>query len=104
MDCIGTQAIFSNCPAYLAPDGIFVNIGAYEGALRTILNALFNMFLPTWLGGVPRSYKHFSAKLEKRHGVELMDVLKEGHVKFVVDEVIPFEDALRVCMSFSWER
>ncbi|KAH8897166.1 NAD(P)-binding protein [Thozetella sp. PMI_491] len=94
LDCVGTQALFTNSPAYLKPEGALVNIGALEGVLATIRNAIFNLFLPAWLGGVPRRYIMFSTPPERDYTVEVTRLIEEGRLRIPVDSVFEMEDAV----------
>ncbi len=94
LDCVGTQALYARSPAYLKPAGALINIGALEGVLVTMRNALCNLFLPTWLGGVPRRYIMFSTPPERDYAVELTRLIEEGRVRIPVDSVFNMEDAV----------
>ncbi len=78
LDCVGTQALFVNSPAYLKPEGAVVNIGALEGIGRTAFHALSNLWLPTWLGGVPRRYIMFSTPPNRDDTIYLARLVEEA--------------------------
>lgn len=94
LDCVGTQALFVNSPAYLKAEGAVVNIGALEGIGVTARNVLFNSWLPTWLGGVPRRYIMFSTPPARDDAVYLARLIEEGRVRIPVDSVFDMEDAV----------
>lgn len=94
LDCVGTQALFTESPAYLKIDGVVVNIGVLEGMFGVAFNGLFNAFLPTWLGGVPRRYMMFSSPPLLNDSVYLTHLVEEGHLRIPVDSVHSMDDAL----------
>ena len=102
LDTTGTQELFQHCPAYLKDDGLFINIGAFGGAFKTALNALYNWYWPRLLGGVPRKYILHSTIPNLQVGVELMELIKEKKLKVVIEKVYPMEDALEVKSSIRW--
>lgn len=104
LDCVGTQALFDNSPAYLKAEGAVVNIGALEGALATMRNALFNLYLPTWLGGVPRRYIMFSTPPARDDAVYLANLVEEGRVRISVDSVFDMGDAMRAYERIATKR
>jgi NADPH:quinone reductase-like Zn-dependent oxidoreductase len=94
LDCVGTQALFVNSPAYLKAEGAVVNVGALEGIGVTAWNMLFNNWLPTWLGGVPRRYIMFSALPARDDAIYLARLIEEGRLRVPVDSVFAMEDAV----------
>ncbi len=42
LDTVGTQALFDNSPAFLKPDGKFVNVGAMEGLATGVWSIVKN--------------------------------------------------------------
>lgn len=94
LDCVGTQALFSNSPAYLKAEGAVVNIGMLEGLGVTVRNVLLNSFLPTWLGGVPRRYIMFSTPPARDDAVYIGRLVEEDRVRIPVDSVFDMEDAV----------
>jgi NADPH:quinone reductase-like Zn-dependent oxidoreductase len=95
LDCVGTQPLFVNSPAYLKAEGAVVNIGALEGVVATAWNMLFNSWLPTWLGGVPRRYIMFSTPPARDDAVYLARLIEEGRVRIPVDTVFSMDEAVR---------
>lgn len=104
LDCVGTQALFVNSPAYLKAEGAVVNIGVLEGILGTARNMLFNTWLPTWLGGVPRRYIMFSTPPARDDAVYLAHLIEEGRVRIPVDSVFNMEDAVRAYERIATKR
>ncbi|KAJ5105729.1 hypothetical protein NUU61_003076 [Penicillium alfredii] len=94
LDCVGTQALFVNSPAYLKAEGAVVNIGMLEGIGVTTRNVLFNSWLPTWLGGVPRRYIIFSTPPARDDAVYVARLIEEGRMRIPVDSVFDMEDAV----------
>lgn len=92
LDCVGTQSLYTNSPNYLKPTGAAINIGALEGFGKTAFNVLFNTFLPTWLGGVPRRYSMFSSPPSRDDAVYIARLVEEGKLRIPVDGVFGFED------------
>ena len=99
LDTIGIQALFVNSPAYLKPEGLHVNVGAYEGHLRTLLLWSMNVWLPKLLGGIPRKYIMFSTPPNKERLELLAKMVEEGKLKGVVDGPFEMEDALNVSIA-----
>ncbi|RAL00781.1 NAD(P)-dependent alcohol dehydrogenase [Aspergillus ibericus CBS 121593] len=104
LDCVGSQAIFAHSPAYLKPEGMVVNIGTLEGAWATTRNVLSNMYLPTWLGGVPRRYIMFSTTPTSDSAVYVAQLIKEGRLRIPVDSVFSMEDAVRAYERIATKR
>ena len=104
LDCVGTQALFVNSPAYLKAEGAVINIGVLEGVGITTRNVLFNRWLPTWLGGVPRRYIMFSTPPARDDAVYLTKLIEEGRVRIPVDSVFDMEDAVRAYERIATQR
>ncbi|KAJ5438858.1 uncharacterized protein N7458_009856 [Penicillium daleae] len=94
LDCVGTQALYANSPAYLKPEGAVINIGFLEGIVKTTINVLANQFLPTWLGGVPRRYITFSTPPDRDAAVYMARLVEEGRIRIPVDSVFDMEDVV----------
>lgn len=94
LDCVGTQALFVNSPAYLKAEGAVINIGILEGIAVTTCNVVFNSWLPTWLGGVPRRYIMFSTPPSRDDAVYLGRLVEDGSLRIPVDSVFDMEDAV----------
>lgn len=70
-----------------------INIGAMENTAATLLNGLRNMWLPTWLGGVPRRFIMFSTPPARDPTIEVARLVEEGRVRVPVDSVFGMENA-----------
>ncbi|KAJ9474065.1 Protein YIM1 [Pseudozyma hubeiensis] len=86
LDTVGDFAVFRACPAYLKESGEYANVGASDmrpdGSIWSILNFLRNMtsiFLPWWLGGVPR---------KSTPGGSIRDGLPEFIDKYLVNKSV----------------
>ncbi len=95
LDCVGSQALYVNSPAYLKPEGVVINIGSMEGSGAMLKNWFFNTWRPTWLGGVPRRYVMFNTPPTKDDALVLVKLVEEGKLKISVDSVFNMEDAIR---------
>lgn len=104
LDCVGSQALFVNSPAYLKAEGAVVNIGVFEGVIATVRNFLFNSWLPTWLGGVPRRYIMFSTLPTRDDAVYMAHLIEEGRVRIPVDSVFDMQDAVRAYERIATKR
>ncbi|KAJ5383082.1 hypothetical protein N7517_000993 [Penicillium concentricum] len=104
LDCVGTQALFANSPAYLKPEGALINIGMLEGTYVTTWNVLLNSWLPTWLGGVPRRYIMFSTPPSCDDAVYLARLIEEGRLRIPVDSVFEMKDAIRAYERIATKR
>ncbi|KAJ5158882.1 Polyketide synthase enoylreductase [Penicillium coprophilum] len=104
LDCVGTQALFANSPAYLKPEGAVINIGMLEGPYLTVRNVLLNTFLPTWLGGVPRRYIMFSTPPSCDDSIYIARLVEEGRLRVPVDSVFEMKDAIRAYERISTKR
>ncbi|CAG7976223.1 unnamed protein product [Penicillium salamii] len=94
LDCVGTQALFVNSPAYLKVDGAVINIGVLEGMFALARNALLNNWLPIWLGGVPRRYITFSTPPAYDDVIYLARLIEEGRLRIPVDSVFSMEEVV----------
>ncbi|EJU05845.1 NADP-binding protein [Dacryopinax primogenitus] len=95
-DCVdATVPLFVNSAKYLAPNGVYVSTGPNVhdiSGLPKLLHAVFRIYWPRLLGGVPRSFKMFLFKSEKYKLQYLADLVSEGKLKPPVDSVFAFPD------------
>ncbi|KAK0470520.1 hypothetical protein IW261DRAFT_1553740 [Armillaria novae-zelandiae] len=89
-------SLFTYSPAYLAPGGTFVSCGAIQGLhpFNLVLKTVLAMFWPSWLGGVPRSYRTVRLAHDASGLEALRQLLEEAQIKPVVDSVYEFKDVL----------
>ena len=58
------------------------------------------MWLPTFLGGVPRRYAMISTTPSGEKATKLAKMVVDGQLRVIVDEVVDFEDVLQVGLEF----
>ncbi|RMZ92381.1 hypothetical protein DV736_g381, partial [Chaetothyriales sp. CBS 134916] len=104
LDCVGTQALFVHSLAYLKAEGAVVNIGAIDGFAEMAHNWVFNRWLPTWLGGVPRRYVMGAAPPRRDDAICLVRLIEEGRVRIPVDSVFNMADAVRAYECIATKR
>ncbi|GAA5887334.1 hypothetical protein JCM5296_007102 [Sporobolomyces johnsonii] len=102
LDTVGIPELYHKCPKYLAKGGLYLDLVVphnTQGSPAEIVFAVFTMCArlarPTWLGGVPRKYKFVAMRPKAEHRDEMVEFLKAGTLRPIVDEVFPFEDALK---------
>jgi reticulon-4-interacting protein 1, mitochondrial len=104
LDCVGSFEMFRACPAFLKPQGDFVIIGmdvphTSMGLIATLIKIATVMFLPTFLGGVPRRLRLFVMDVSKEH-VECVGSLAERkEIRPVVDSIWQFDDGVKEAYS-----
>ncbi|SPO01825.1 uncharacterized protein DNG_04498 [Cephalotrichum gorgonifer] len=104
-DCIGVQSLFVQSPDYLKPSGVLINIGAVDGyPIQMVLNTLANMYLPRWLGGVPRRYIMFSTPPAKDDTTVISRMIDEGKIRVLVDSVWDMEDLVQAYAHIATKR
>lgn len=95
LDTLGDQSIYTHSPAYLKPEGVYMNVGGYKhGDLWTIWYWLSNTYWPKWLGGVPRRAMMFQIQRDEECSDELVRLIRDGKVKGLLERCFDFEDAL----------
>ncbi|KAM0481784.1 hypothetical protein ACHAPX_003110 [Trichoderma viride] len=97
LDVVGSQELFQQCPKYLKPEGLFINVGdgdAQSGRLGFILRTLRNLFQPAILGGIPRRYMTFSAPLSGQNAAHLANLASNGKLKVLIDSTFSLEDTM----------
>jgi NADPH:quinone reductase-like Zn-dependent oxidoreductase len=95
LDCVGSQALYTNSPRYLKPEGKFINIvgGWSQGVVPFITNKL----RPCFLGGTPRSYELFLLSASGETAKEAAALVEQGIIKkALIDSVFPMEEAIEV--------
>ena len=104
LDCAGIQSLYSNSPDYLAPSGLVVNVGNFEGVWMTAWNWFTNTWWPKWLGGVPRRYIMFSTPPSKDAATYMARLIEEGKVRILVDSVWDMEDLIKAYARIATKR
>lgn len=95
LDCVGSQALYTNSPRYLKPEGKFINIvgGWSQGVVPFITNKL----RPCFLGGTPRSYELFLLSASGETAREAAALVEQGIIKKApIDSVFPMEEVVEV--------
>jgi len=96
LDCVGIQALYEQSAGYLQANGVYINVGAFEGVVWTLWCWAKNTLWPTRLGGTPRKYVMFSTRPRTEKAEVLAQMVDAGKLKVVVDSVYPMEDVLAV--------
>ena len=99
LDTVGDFSIYRASPAYLHPSGCYANIGASDIApdgtfwsILKLLRQLLYIFVPWWLGGVPR--KASVGTFERGALPEVMEkYLVTGKVTCPIDSTYTFDQA-----------
>lgn len=103
LDTIGTQLLFEKSPAFLKPNGKFINVGAMEGFGTGLWSMAKNTLWPRLLGGIPRSYTFQQTNPDQKTMHYLTRLVEEGKLIVIIDNVFEMEDALQVS-NFSLTR
>lgn len=69
-----------------------------EGFAKTIWGAMLGMYLPTWLGGVPRRYVFHSTQPEAERRDRVLQLVKDRKLKPIIDKIYDMEDAIKVSL------
>ncbi|GAA5989458.1 hypothetical protein JCM10908_000483 [Rhodotorula pacifica] len=99
----GDAKLYHQSPHYLKKKGVFADIvgpqdalkHGYLGLFRALSDVLNRTIRPTLLGGTPRKYKFVMMKPTRGEMQEMLELIQEGKLKPVVDEVFGFEQALK---------
>ncbi|GAA5899183.1 hypothetical protein JCM6882_009277 [Rhodosporidiobolus microsporus] len=101
-DTVGFNSeLYNQSAKYLAPKGTFIDIAGphFSGSFTSLLSAAgtfaARLALPSFLGGVPRKYVFGMFKPGEGELREIGEFVGEGKLKPIIDEVFPFEQALR---------
>ncbi|UJR08752.1 hypothetical protein I4U23_013009 [Adineta vaga] len=100
-DTVGIDhSLYSNSPAYLTPEGLFCTIGVVEfgstvwSATRRVLQLLSALFIPVYLGGVPRRHIFEPLNIVHSRMVAMAKLAEEEAFKAVIDSTYTFTDVL----------
>jgi NADPH:quinone reductase-like Zn-dependent oxidoreductase len=88
--------LYDNSPAYLKPDGPFINVGGMEGIGAALWSGAKNTFWPQFLGGTPREYIFQQTNPEQNRLKYLIRLVEEEKLKVIIDQVFNMEDAIQV--------
>lgn len=96
---MGSQDLFVHSPAYLKPNGIYVNVGtlADRSAAQSIWRWVKNSYTPSILGGTTRKFSMFGSSITADGVRKLAESAQRGDLKVFIDSVFKMEDALAVC-------
>jgi NADPH:quinone reductase-like Zn-dependent oxidoreductase len=98
MDNVGSFDLYNASPKILKDTGEFVAISTEapskdRGYLSVICNLLAALFLPQWLGGVPRRYAMRITKVPAKDDFkEITGLIERKEVKPFVDSVWSYDD------------
>lgn len=109
LDCVGIQAVFHACPAFLKQGKPYVTVGpradryTFFGMLGTLGTMARNMLWPKILGGTPREYVQVAAASNPAALEELADMVAEKKLKVYMGLRAVWDDVLLVSLSVSFE-
>jgi NADPH:quinone reductase-like Zn-dependent oxidoreductase len=95
--------LFEKSPAFLKPNGKFINVGAMEGFGTGLWSMAKNTLWPRLLGGTPRSYTFQQTNPDQNTMHYLTRLVQEGKLIVIIDNIFEMEDALQVS-NFSLTR
>lgn len=99
-DCIGNDELYRRSPNYLKPDGTYINIEAGPFGIFKL-----NSWLPTILGGTPRTIKNIFSPPDRASAEEVVRWFEKGWVKEVpVDSTFEMDGVLQVGDSLGSSR
>ncbi|KAK3368316.1 hypothetical protein B0H63DRAFT_565032 [Podospora didyma] len=94
IDCVGSQPLFSHSTGYLKPKGKFLTIAG--GKSNGVVPFVRNRLRPVMLGGTPRSWQILALLPAGNLAQEVAAFVDDGSIKKpLVDEVFPFEEAVK---------
>lgn len=108
-DTQGVEGLFARSPAYLRPEGPFLDIAGranqtgFRHVLAMVWSVTMRSSLPVIFGGVPKTYEFFHVPAaERRQALEsVVGLVATGEVKAVVDSSYKFEDAREAYARFA---
>ena len=98
VDNASNPALYWNSQHFLKPDGLYVTIGGGMN-LSTIYNLVLMYTLPAWLGGGQRKVKMLGAAANAEQYTQVVEWMKEGKVKAVVEKEFELKDAVEAFQS-----
>ncbi|KAG2175689.1 hypothetical protein INT43_001336 [Umbelopsis isabellina] len=109
IDCYGSQELYTESPAYLANDKLFLNMAIahprgrdwrVSDILRFAGQQLQNTCVPTWLGGTNRRYKFISATPWRATLERVRKLIEDGRLTCEIDSVWGMDDAIKAYERF----
>lgn len=93
LDNVGEPAaLYWKAPSFTKEDAKYVQIGS-QVSLGFIYDLAFRFIIPTWLGGGQRPFSFAFASTDFDNYRGLADLVAQGKVKPVIDEVFDLENA-----------
>ncbi|KAG9200610.1 hypothetical protein G6514_006788 [Epicoccum nigrum] len=93
LDNVGDPAsLYWESPNFTTPGAKYVQIGS-QVSLAFIYDLAFRFVVPTWLGGGQRPFSFAFASTSHEDYLGLSEMVREGKVRPVVDEVFGFGEA-----------
>ncbi|MCJ1447820.1 MAG: zinc ion binding [Stictis urceolatum] len=86
-DCVGSPELYDYCAGFLKTEGLYANIGAFEGIWRTYAWKVRGTWLPRWMGGGERRFAMFNHVPTFEMQAKVLRLWEEGKVKVLVDGV-----------------
>jgi NADPH:quinone reductase-like Zn-dependent oxidoreductase len=95
LDNVGSNfEVYWKSAAFTTPGAKYVQIGA-QPSLSFAYDLAFRFVVPTWLGGGQRPFSFGFASTDFENYTSLGQLVAQGKVKPVIDEVFAFEDVPR---------
>lgn len=93
VDNVGNDwGLYWNCHEFTKPDAVYVKVSG-DMSLENTVNNLRRKFLPVFLGGGKRKAEGFWPNPSTKDMSQIVEWVKEGKIKAVIDERFPFEQA-----------
>ncbi|KAH8682283.1 hypothetical protein BX600DRAFT_544680 [Xylariales sp. PMI_506] len=103
VDCVGDDLLYTQCPAYLQPQGKFLSIvgGKSQGVYQTVMYRL----RPAFLGAPPRTYKILGLAPCGEYAREVAAWIEQGKLRTVlVDSEYAMEDVVEAYEKLATKR
>jgi len=95
LDNVGADiSLYWKSPTFTNPGAKYVQIGA-QPSLPFVYDLAFRFLVPTQLGGVQRPFSFGMAATNYGDFTKLAELVAQGKVKPVIDEIFSIEDAPR---------
>ncbi|KAL9000965.1 MAG: hypothetical protein Q9169_000449 [Polycauliona sp. 2 TL-2023] len=91
VDNVGSHELVMNCHQFMRSDGTMVVVGG-DPSLKSVVDNLKQKLLPALLGGVKANVKAFWPDQKAADLQQIVEWMREGKVKTVVDSKFPFEE------------